>query len=309
MTITRAQALILLEPKLSNIWFDAYPDFPTQFTKFVNMRSAQKYKVTDYRMTGFGQPADKAEGQPPAFDAPIFGGTKEYVPVKKALAYRITEEMMRHELYGTVDRLERELMRSIVYQQEISGALLLNNGFSASVPVGASEYSATGFDGLALFSTAHTRLDGGATQANKPSTDVDLSVTGLQNALIQFRTWKNDRGRPVDTRARLLVIHPNDEFTAAELVKSEYKPGTANNDINEIKNMGISYTVNQHLTDADAWFLVGDQHDLNFIWDKRPYSQTWDSTDGSEVLNHMVVESFAVGFGSWIGAYGSQGAS
>lgn len=308
MAITRSANLILLEPRLSNIHFDALQSWQQEWTALVNQRTAQKATVTDYRMTGFGLPRYKAEGATPSFDQPIEGGTKQYTPVKRALAYAITEEAQRHELYGVYDRLEGEVTKSHLYQQEISVALLLNNGFSTTVPSGAEEYSATGFDGLALFSTAHTRLDGGPNQANRPSTDADLGVTSLQAAETQFHLWRNDRGRPVAARPRLLVVHPNDKYVAAELLKSEYKPGTANNDINELANLGLSFTVNHYLTDDDAWFLFGDEHDLNLIWDRKPYSKMWEPTDGSETIHRMQVQSYAVGFGSWVGVYGSRGA-
>lgn len=306
MTITRAQFPLLLEPKLSNIWHDEYPQWPVEYTRYLNMRTTQKATITDYKMAGVGGLRFKGEGENVQYDNAINGPTKIYQPVTYGLAYRVTAEMRRHELYGQIDQLERGLMRSAIDNQETFGALVLNNGFAATVPANSDGYTATGFDGLALFSTAHPRLDDGPTQANRPATDVDLGVTSLQNATIQFHKWRDERGRPIVARPRLLVVHPDDMYTAAELLKSEYKPGTANNDINELRNQNLAFMVGHYLTDSDAWFLLGDSHDLNWIWDVRP-EVSMDTDFDSEDIKRKLLQAFSVGFGDWKGVYGSQG--
>ncbi|MFH1009751.1 MAG: hypothetical protein V1784_00775, partial [bacterium] len=73
-------------------------------------------------------------------------------------------------------------------------------------------------------STAHTRLDLVATQRNRPTTDVDFSVTGLQNCLIDIHGWLSHRGRPVLLRPQKVIVNPGDLFTAREVLQSEYKP-------------------------------------------------------------------------------------
>src|SRR3990172_6509166 len=179
MTITRSQYLVFLEPKLSNIWHEAFPGRPVEYTAFCNVRSTRKRLVTDAKTGDFGPLRLKAEGENLIYDDPLGTQTVEYTPVRFALGYKITQEMIDHELYGQVDKYERALIKSAIDLQEVKAALLLNNGFGTTADDG---FGATGFDALALFSTAHTRLDGGATWRNRPSADVDLSVTGLQNA-------------------------------------------------------------------------------------------------------------------------------
>jgi hypothetical protein len=310
MTLTRAQALLLLEPKLSNIWHDGYPKRDVQYTSFVNIRVTKKATVTDFKLTGFGNLRLKGEGENIIYDDPIFGDQKAYVPVRKALGYKVTQEMIDHELYGQVEKFESDLMDSAIYDQEVSGHLLLNNGFGTT---DADGFSAAGFDALALFSTAHTRLDGGAVLRNRPSTDINLGVTGLQNALVDFRVQSlNDRGRPVKIRPKLLVVHPNDTFTARELLQSEYKPGTANNEINAIREDGLSFMVDDFVTDTNGWYLFGDQHDCNFIWDTKPRGgmlADGDSGFDAEVIKRKVVQGYIVGHGEWRGTWGTSGVS
>lgn len=303
MTATRGQWAALLEPKYSNIWNEAYPQRPVEYTRFVNVRTTGKATVTDHKMTDFGALRLKGEGESIQYDDPINGPDKAYTPVRFALGYKITRELRKHDLYGQIDRLERALIKSAVDLQEVTAAYILNNGFGTTA---ADGFSATGFDGLGLFSTAHTRLDGGATQRNRPSTDADLSPTAVQNMLTDFENLKDDRGRPSLIRPKLVIISPEDKFTAKEILQSEYKPGTANNDINALKDEGLSFMVSHYKTDTDAWVVIGDQHDINFIWDERPRTGTEEDFD-SEVIKHKCVEGFAVGFGEWRGTWGTSG--
>ncbi len=303
MTLTRAQALVLLEPKLSNIWHEAYPARPVEYTAFLNIRETKKATVTDFKLSDFGPLRLKGEGESLIYDDPLFGDTIAYTPVRFALGYKVTDEMIKHELYGQVEKFERALIASAIDLQETKAALIFNNGFGTTDEDG---FEATGFDGLQLFSTTHTRLDGGAVIRNRPATDVDLSVTGLQNAIVDFENMVNDRGRPQKVLPKVLIINPEDMFTAREILQSEYKPGTANNEINALRAEGLSFMVSHYLTDADAWFIAGDQHDANFIWEERPRGGMEEDFD-AEVIKRKVVEGFAVGHGEFRGYWGTSG--
>lgn len=304
MTITRAQAQVLLEPKLSTIWNDVLERRPVEYPKFVNIRNTKKATVTDYNLTMFGSMVLKPEGQSISYDDWIPGNQKAYSPVRKALGYKITQEMIDHELYGQVDRLERGLLDSALDDQEVTAALVFNNGFGTT---DADGFTAAGFDGLALFSTAHTRLDGGPVQRNRPSTDVDLGVTGLQSCLIDIDNWLSHRGRPVLMRAQRLIVNPEDQFTARELLQSEYKPGTANNEINALREAGLSFSVSHYLTDNDAWFVQCDTHDVNWIWDIQPRGGMDEDFD-AEIIKRKLVQGFVAGHGEWYGNWGTSGA-
>lgn len=300
MTVTRAQFQILLEPKLRNIWNESWPPRPLEFPRFCNISSSKKAQETDYKMTGLGAMQNKPEGTDVTYGDPIAGSTKVYTHTTNGLGYRVTAEMRRHELYGQIDKLERSLMRSAVQRQETDAANILNNAFStAQAGFTASE---------ALIATSHARLDGGTAQSNRPTTDVSLGVTALQNGIIQFHLWLDDRGRPFVSVPKLLVIHPNDLMTARELLGSQYKPGTANNEVNALKEDNLEFMVSHYVTDTNAWFLIGDNHDLNFIWDLRP-TTSMDEDFDSDDIKRKLVQAYSTGFGEWRGTYGSSGVS
>lgn len=303
MTITRSQYMLLLEPKLSNIWNEVFPVRPLEWKSFMNTRTANKAQVTDAKLSDFGPLALKGEGSDIVYMDPTTMVSKVYTPVRFAGGYKITQEMIDHELYGQVDEWEGRLMKSAIDGQEVTAALILNGAFGTT---NADGFTATGFDGLQLCSTAHTRLDGGANQANRPATDADLGLSSLQAAVVAYHNWKDDRGRPAMYRPMKLIVSPEDMFTARELLGSEYKPGTANNDVNALKDEGLTFMISHYKTDSDAWFLIGDRTDLNFIWDVQPRQAMKEDFD-AEIIKRKIVQGFAVGHGEWRGVFGSSG--
>ena len=295
MTITRAQFQVLLEPKLRNIWNDGWPPRPLEYPRFTNIGSSRKAQETDFKMTGLGLMANKPEGTNITYGDPIAGATVVYVHTVSGLGYKITDEMIRHELYGQMAKMETSLMRSAVDRQETDAAAILNNAFSTLV---------TGFaSGEALCSTSHARLDGGTTQSNRSATDITLGVTALQNAIIGFHNWKDDRGRPFLSIPRLLVVLPADLMVARELLGSQYKPGTANNEINALMEDGLTFLVSHYV--SAGWFVLGDNHDLNYIWDLRPTIEMDEDFDAG-VVKRKLTQSYATGFGEWRGIYGNS---
>jgi len=117
-----------------------------------------------------------------------------------------------------------------------------------------------GGDGQPLFSANHPLVSGGV-NANTPATQTDLNETSLEAAVIQIAAWTDERGLLIAAKPRKLVVPPALQFVATRLLETELRVGTADNDINALKNNGSipeGYTVNNYLTDTNAWFLCTD---------------------------------------------------
>jgi hypothetical protein len=297
MAITAAEFQLFLEPKLSNIWHDAFPAKESVFSRVMNVRPMNKNTITDAKMAGFGSLQGQNDGQEVTFDDPIAPQTVTYTYIVRALGYRVHDRIRRYDLYGEIDRLERDLMDSARDDAETSAASLFNNAFGTTN---------TGFDSLQLCSTAHTRLDGGTNQLNRPSTDEALSLSALHNGIIQMKKWLNDRGRPRQHMAKRLIIPPDLAITAAELLQSILKPGTANNDDNVIQDWNLETVEWNYLTSTTAWFLQADRHDLNWFWAFRPETGMEEDFKTEDILR-KVRQGYAYGFGEWRGIYGTDG--
>lgn len=299
MAVTAAEYASFLEPKLSNVWHDSFSIEESKFGRIFNMRDMNKNTITDALMAGFGALQPQLDGAEVIFDDPIAPSEKEYTYIVRALGYRVQERMRINDLYGEIDRLERDLMDSAKDDAEQSAWGVFNNGFTTTN---------TGFDALALFSTAHTRLDGGANQANRPSTDEALSLSALHTMVITMKKWVNHRGRPRVHNPKWLIIPSDLIITADELLTSRLKPGTALNDNNVIRKFGLDILEVEHLNDtsATAWFATADRHDLNWFWRFRP--QTGMEVEfKTETILRKVRQAYAFGFGMWEGTYGTDG--
>lgn len=304
MTVNRAQFTALLEPTLRDIKSDAdYPRKPYMGMSLYKVSSSKKASEHDFQYAGLGDFQVKSEGGPVTYSDPLVRGTKDYTHVRRALGYQITQEMLDHDQFAEIRKLETELQVAGDDDVEIAAFLLLNNGFGTTAVGG---FSATGFDALALFSTAHTRIDGGATQANRPSTDASLDWTSLANGVIQFSSWRDNRGRPIQCIPRRLIIHPNDVMTAKELLNSMGKPGTPNNEINALKDYNLDMVASLYITDTNSWFLQGEGHDCNWFWDTQPRTGSEDNWE-LEVIKRKRVQGWSNGHGDWISMYGTTG--
>ncbi len=134
---------------------------------------------------------------------------------------------------------------------EIHAADVFNNGFSASFP---------GPDGFSLFNANHPQIKSGGVQTNTRAAS-QLSPTSLMLALTQFRKQKDYSGRRIRVPADRLIVPPDLEFTAAEILGGTMRSDTTNNTINALRNrQGMPdfrrMVVWDYLTDPLAWFIA-----------------------------------------------------
>ena len=191
------------------------------------------------------------EGTEYSFKRPKQGSNKTLSPSKFGLGFSISEEMVEDGKFDVIAEMTRKLARSGMESQEIQAMNIFNNGFS-------SELTA---DGVSLFNAAHP-LPSAGSYRNVLSAAADLSVTSLEAMLTDFETqFVGDSGIIYNIRAKKLIVHPSNKRLAKELIGSELKADTPNNNMNSFKEEGLSVVSSPHLTDSDAWFLEGDVSD------------------------------------------------
>jgi hypothetical protein len=308
MVVTRTQFLSLLEPKLRDIKSDAdYPKYPTLYTRLYDQVMTSAKKTEHYfDRAGIGDFNVKGEGNTVSYTDPIAGAEMSFTHVRWSNGYKITQEMMDHDQYGEIRKLEMDLRRAVDDFLEVRGHLLLNNGFGTTDSNG---FKAADFRGEALISTSHTRLDAGTVNTNRPGTDANLDWTSLANGVIQFGLWKDNRGLVVRSVPSLLIIHNNDEMTARELLGSMQKPGTPNNEINALRGvLANEPLVTPYITDTNSWFLKAAQTDAVWFWDKVAGGRFGSEDDFDlEVIKRKAVLGFSHGHLRFAGWYGTSG--
>jgi len=198
-------------------------------------------------------------------------------------------------------RYTKALARSMAYTKQVRAASVLNNGFNAAFPGG---------DGVALFSTAHPLVSGG-TNSNRPTTGADLNETSLEAAVIQIAAWTDERGLLIAAKPKKLIVPPALQFVATRLLETELRVGTADNDINAIKNNGSipeGYTVNNYLTDVNAWFLCTDVPNGMKHFVRTPLSNSMDGDFDTGNVRYKSRERYSFGFSDPLGMFASPGA-
>lgn len=141
--------------------------------------------------------------------------------------------------------------------EEVRGADVINTATTYSNDVSG--------DGKALAATDHP-VDGGSF-SNLASPAVSLNETGLLNAQVAINTnFRDNANQRMNAKPWRLLIPPQLEPTAIRLLKTELRPGTANNDVNAILSTqgGIpeGYLVWNYLTSEFGWQLLTDQDGL-----------------------------------------------
>ena len=161
--------------------------------------------------------------------------------------------------------LASHLGRSYSETRNIIAADVFNNGFSSSF---------TGADGVELFSSLHLQDGSSVTFRNELATPADLVTTSLRTALIDFRNFRDGRNKRLNLRPSKLIIPPDGEFDAREILQSVGRSDTANRADNvfgkaELSLNGDSIKVWNYLTDPDAWFLQAPEEDHYMIFLER----------------------------------------
>ena len=305
MAISRAQLAKELEPGLNSLFGMSYDTYSREYEQIFAIEDSQRAFEEEVLVTGFGSAPVKTEGQGVQFDNASESYTARYTHDTIALAFSLTEEAVEDNLYDSLGkRYVKALARSMANTKEVKGADVLNNAFSSSF---------AGGDGKALIATDHP-LAGGGTAANRATTMADLNETSLEDALIDISTFTDDRGLTISVQATKLVVPPQLVFVADRILESTLRVGTADNDINAIRNTGVlpgGYTVNHYLTDPDAFFLLTTVTEMGEglkMFQRTAMETSMEPDFSTGNLRYKARERYSFGFSDWRGIYGSQGA-
>lgn len=301
MPMVRGSQAQLLAPGLNMSTFDRYREHAEEYRMFMNVKNSKKAYEEDNTISSLGPLQPKGELETTILDEPINLGLVRYIHQTFALGFAISKEMLDDDQYNLMMSLAGQLGRSARFTNELYGADVYNLGFVTTRYVGR--------DGLALFALNH-RVEGtGGTLSNTPAVAVDLSQAALEAGIQNFENQLDERGMPIDIRARRLIVSPENRMLAKRLLNSQQLPGTDFNDVNPLMDEGITPMTVHYFTDKDAWFLLGDpsEVDVNFYWREMPDTKTWDD-DNADATFHKIRQRLSVGFGDWRGTYGSPGA-
>jgi len=300
--INTGQIAELLRPGLKAV-FGQYPTYPEQWTEIFKTYKSDKYQEIEVEMKYLGAADIKPEGQPIATDSMGQRIITNYVHKRVGLSFTITKEAIEDNLYqNQFPQQAVSLRNSLRVTKNILGANVLNNAFNAAYPIG---------DGQAVCSANHP-IDGGTfsnTLAGNAS--VDFSEAGVEQAIIAIQKFPMQSGILAQTMAKKIIVPRELQFSASRLLNSQFRIGTANNDINAMYHNDYipeGYRVNQYLTSADAWFVLTDAPD-----GLKHYQRTGVETDTyvdyqTDNVMAKATERYSFGVSNPRGIFGSPGA-
>ena len=302
MAISRAQLVKELEPGLNALFGLEYKRYENEASQIFDNESSDRAFEEEVMLSGFGTADVKPEGSGVQYDDVQETYTARYTHETVALAFALTEEAIEDNLYDRISsRYTKALARSMATSKQVKGANVLNNAFQAS--------GYNGGDGESLCGAAHPTLNGN--QTNVPGTAADLSEVSLEQALIDIASFQDERGLKVAAQGMKMVIPKELQFTAERIMKSQGQTGTANNDINAIKSMGMvpqGFVVNHYLTDSDAWFIKTDVPNGMKHFVRAPLKTAMEGDFDTGNVRYKARERYSFGWSDWRGIYGNQGA-
>ena len=303
MAISRAQLLKELLPGLNALFGLEYAKYGEEHKEIYETETSERSFEEETKLSGFSAAPVKNEGSAIAYDNAQEAWTARYNHETIAMGFSITEEAVEDNLYDSLSsRYTKALARGMAYTKQVKAAYVLNNAFTTTVTYG---------DGVTLCSTAHPLISGGV-NSNRPSTGADLNETSLENAVIQIAQWTDERGLLIAAKPKKLVVPPSLQFVATRLLETELRTATADNDINAIKNNGSipgGYTVNNYLTDTNAWFLLTDVPNGLKHFVRTPMSTGMDGDFDTGNVRYKARERYSFGVSDPLGVFGSPGSS
>ena len=292
MAITTSQIPAFMLPGVRKVK-GLYPDIKTQWSLVYargtsNMEAEKTVHVrfmplAQLKTTGAPMQTDNNAGQRFVYT---------HLHTAYSLGYAFTREALDDNLYRSSFNLANlGLMRSFKQVKEIQGAATLNTGNALNPSLGA--------DNLPLFSTAHP-VDG-YTVPNTPTNQVGLNENSLNMANNMVRRFRDYAGLLQGFQGKKLVVPVELRHVAKRLIETERRPGTADNDINAIKennDLSDGYVAMDFLTSPYAWFLLSDAGGLIYL-EKTPF-ETFMQTDFA-TMNVMVgaYERYYMGEDDW----------
>ena len=299
MAISRQQLAKELEPGLNALFGLEYKNYENQHAEIYDTENSDRAFEEEVMLSGFDKAAVKSEGAAVVYDSAQETYTARYQHETIALAFSITEEAVEDNLYDKIStRYTKALARSMAQTKQLKAAAILDGAFTTS----------TGGDGVALCATNHPVIVG--TFANELATPADLSETSLEQSLIDIAKMTDERGLKIAAKGMKLIIHPSQQFAAERIMKSALRVGTADNDANAMKSMGMipqGFVVNNFLADSESFFIKTDVPNGMKHMVRAPIKTAMEGDFETGNVRYKARERYSFGFSDPRGIFGSPG--
>jgi|14BtaG_2_1085337.scaffolds.fasta_scaffold00937_11 hypothetical protein len=202
---------------------------------------------------GVGKWETRAELQDVPSDNPSVDDQKTFTISNYAKSVDISKNFFDDDMHSTVSRMIKDMGEMARISQDDTAMSLFRNSFTTETTV----------DGQAWFSDSHTNRNGDT--VDNLETGV-LTEASLETLIISLREQLNQRGVVRGANPHCLLVPPALYKDASEILESELRSATADNDMNVYSaKYGIFLKQSPYLGAAaggsdTAAFLLGRNH-------------------------------------------------
>jgi hypothetical protein len=260
----------VVEPILNEVFDGVYDQRADEWKQvFTESPGINRSYHEEPVLYGFGAAPELPDGQPVTYQS---GGQlfiQRYLYKVYGLAFALTKVLVEDGDHIRLGKTyAKHLAQSLIETKETLAANILNRAFTAGY---------TGGDGKTLIATDHPII--GGSFSNQLSTAAALSQTSLEQMLIQIRGAVDNNGKKIRLTPRKIVTGPSNVFQTEVLLKSALRAGTADNDINPVKSMGMlpdGQANMSRITSSTAWFILTDAADGMKLLMRRPMEKSME---------------------------------
>lgn len=249
---------------------------------------------------GFGAAPELPDGTAVTYQSGGVLFIKRYQYKVYGLAFALTKVLVEDGDHIRIGQTyAKHLAQSLVETKETNAANVLNRAFNGAY---------AGGDGKSLVATDHPIING--TFSNQLSTAAALSQTSLEQILIQIRNAVDNNGKRIRLTPRKIVAGPSNVFQAEVLLKSVLRAGTADNDINPVKSMGLLAEGQANLsriTSTTAWWVETDAPEGLKLMMRRGLEKSMEGDFETDSMRYKATERYTFGWTDPRGIFGTAG--
>jgi phage major head subunit gpT-like protein len=291
----------LLEPGLRAVFFKEYDAISggSKINFLYNVVGSTKAVEHTYGVGSFGN-VPEYNG---AISYDNFSGDypADFTHKEFALGTQVERKLVEDDLYNIIYARSQNLGMSFSRTREIHAASTFVNAFTAS--------GVTGYDGVTLCSASHPLGINNASVYQSNTGTNTFDATGIKTSRLLMRKWTDDRGNLLPIIPDTLLVPPDLEYDARVLLDTPSKVGSADNDVNYVRGLGLNLLVWDYLTDPKAWFLIDSRYaKMHNWWFNRTATEFVSSPDSdyTMIAKYRGYMRYSFGWDSWMFVYGNK---
>jgi hypothetical protein len=290
----------VVEPILNEVFDGVYDQRADEWKQvFTEQKGIARNYHEEPVLYGFGAAPELPDGMAVTYQSGGVLFLQRYLYKVYGLAFALTKVLVEDGDHIRIGQTyAKHLAQSLVETKETLAANILNRAFNGSY---------TGGDGVSLIATNHPIVSG--TFSNQLTTAAALSQTSLEQLLIQIRNAVDNNGKRIRLTPKQIVTGPSNVFQAEVLLKSVLRAGTADNDINPVKSLGLLGDGQANLsriTSTTAWWVQTDAPEGLKLLMRRPLEKSMEGDFETDSMRYKATERYTLGWTDPRGIFGTS---